>query len=294
MLKVANLIRNLRFAVLLLPVFVLGGCPGPALTIVPTSLPDAAEGRFYTVQLEAQGREPQVWTVGDGDLPPGLRLGRDSAVISGTPTQSGDFAFTITVVDSSNNVRTGSRSYAITVVARLEVNTSLPAARVGSEYNQRIDVDGGVPPYSISVVGLPAGLAFDAETQRISGTPLVEDPELEIQIDVRDAGPPRQHVSERIALPIRPLPVEITTTTLPAARDGVAYSGRIRATAGTPPYEFSVTDGVLPRGLRLDLDSGVISGTPTETGTFEIRVDVVDMDDPPSHDSARLSITVTD
>lgn len=54
----------------------------------------------------------------------------------------------------------------------------------------------------------------------------------------------------------------------------------ITATGGVPPYEFSVTGGPLPAGMTLaPLEEGVsaiLSGTPTETGEFEITISVTD------------------
>ncbi len=57
--------------------------------------------------------------------------------------------------------------------------------------------------------------------------------------------------------------VSVTTTTLPSARIGQAYTATLAATGGTTPYTWSVTSGTLPPGLSLTPSSGVISGTPT-------------------------------
>ena len=68
----------------------------------------------------------------------------------------------------------------------------------------------------------------------------------------------------------------ITTTSLPAAVEGQNYSQTLQASGGTAPYKWSLNPGgSLPVGLTLS-DSGVISGTPTEAGSFSISVSVSD------------------
>jgi hypothetical protein len=45
-----------------------------------------------------------------------------------------------------------------------------------------------------------------------------------------------------------------------------AYTTKLEATGGTPPYAWTVVTGALPNGLTLDSASGQITGTPTAPG----------------------------
>lgn len=65
------------------------------------------------------------------------------------------------------------------------------------------------------------------------------------------------------------------TVGVPLAEDG---SNDIVASGGTSPYTFSVS-GNLPSGLEFTddgVDTGRISGTPTNTGTFDFAVTATD------------------
>jgi hypothetical protein len=68
----------------------------------------------------------------------------------------------------------------------------------------------------------------------------------------------------------------ITTTSLPAAMVGVAYSQTLQATGGTPPYTWSVSAGALPAGVTLNTSTGALTGTPTTAGVFAFTAQVVD------------------
>jgi hypothetical protein len=65
----------------------------------------------------------------------------------------------------------------------------------------------------------------------------------------------------------------VTTASLPVATNGTAYSTLLQNGGGVAPFTWTLVSGVLPQGLALS-SSGVISGTPTETGLFTIRVRV--------------------
>ncbi|SEN77101.1 Ig domain-containing protein [Nonomuraea pusilla] len=77
----------------------------------------------------------------------------------------------------------------------------------------------------------------------------------------------------------------IETASLPAARAGAAYSGRLKAKGGVPFYDWQVVDGALPEGLTLDRFTGEISGRPAAAGSATFTVRLRDYD--------RLSTPVT-
>ncbi|MEZ0484434.1 putative Ig domain-containing protein [Fibrella aquatica] len=68
------------------------------------------------------------------------------------------------------------------------------------------------------------------------------------------------------------------TVTNPTTRSGsvnVFFNQTFSASGGTSPRSFSVASGSLPNGLSLSA-AGVLSGTPTQSGSFTITVQVTD------------------
>jgi pseudomonalisin len=82
-------------------------------------------------------------------------------------------------------------------------------------------------------------------------------------------------------------PIQITTSSLPDATNGVSYSATFTAIGGVAPYLWTILSGSLPPGLSLST-SGVISGTPTTPGVYNFTVQVTDT----IGNSAALSVGV--
>ena len=95
-----------------------GPTPPPALAMTNPpagALADANVSTSYSRTFTAAGGTgPYTWSVPAIDLPPGLALNTNSGVLSGVPTVTGAFAFTVTVTDSLN--ATDSRSYTLQIV----------------------------------------------------------------------------------------------------------------------------------------------------------------------------------
>ncbi len=86
-------------------------------------------------------------------------------------------------------------------------------------------------------------------------------------------------------------PLTVATTSLPAGVVNASYSASLTASGGTTPYAWSIISGSLPPGLSMS-SAGVISGTPTTTGTFNFTARVSDSSNPAQTASQALSILV--
>ncbi|MBX7223559.1 MAG: S8 family serine peptidase [Blastocatellia bacterium] len=99
--------------------------PCPTVTVSPTTLPDGVTGTAYSQTITASGGfgGPFTFAVTAGALPTSLALS-SGGVLSGTPTVSGTYNFTVTATGASGC--TGSRAYTVNVTRQLN-----PSATVG-------------------------------------------------------------------------------------------------------------------------------------------------------------------
>ena len=121
-----------------------------ALQITTAALPGGTLNTPYSQTVAATGGvAPYVWSVSSGSLPSGLTLSSSSGTISGTPTQAGSFAVTISVTDSGGKVVSQSLTIVISGANSLVVPlTSLSFSGMAG---------GGVPPAQNLTVSSTAG-----------------------------------------------------------------------------------------------------------------------------------------
>lgn len=71
--------------------------------------------------------------------------------------------------------------------------------------------------------------------------------------------------------------MHITTTELPAGHAGNEYHAALHGRGGTPPYLWTAADPI-PTGIAIDPESGVLAGTAPDSGSYAIRIRLVDDD----------------
>jgi hypothetical protein len=71
-------------------------------------------------------------------------------------------------------------------------------------------------------------------------------------------------------------PPTVSPASLPTMTAGQPYSQTITASGGIAPYTYSISSGALAPGLALNATTGVISGTPTVSGTANFTVAAAD------------------
>ncbi|SOU04190.1 hemagglutinin [Xanthomonas arboricola pv. fragariae] len=166
---------------------------GPNLALPASTLPAGTAGQAYSAAITPAtgGTAPYRYALTAGALPNGVIVDAATGRLSGTPTLSGTFNFTLTATDSTPSPAVqASQNYSVTIAAATLVlaQPTLPPAVRGSAYNQVLTASGGVAPYRYSIASgtLPAGLTL-ANDGTLSGTPTTQGTS-SFTIAVADAG----------------------------------------------------------------------------------------------------------
>ncbi|MBI1765202.1 MAG: putative Ig domain-containing protein [Acidobacteria bacterium] len=245
------------------------------ITVSPSTLPPGTVGSGYNQSFSAAGGSTSYTFTASGSLPNGLSLS-SGGTLSGTPTASGSFNFTVTATDVLNCV--GSRAYTLTInCAAITLNpASLPTATQGTAYNQSVTASGGTAPYSFSLNGgaLPGGVTLSS-TGNLAGTP-TSTGTFNFTVRASDAN---GCAGERgYTIQVNPPAcgtITISPNTLPPGTVGSSYNQSFSASGGSTSYTFGVS-GSLPNGLSLS-SGGTLAGTPSASGTFNFTVTATDV-----------------
>jgi hypothetical protein len=246
-----------------------------SLQITTSSLPNGAVGSSYSQTLAATGGSGsgRVWTLASGTLPAGLGLS-SGGVISGTPTTVANYSFTVRVTDSASNTTTRLLSISVQNLNPSIDSTSLLVGQVSVAYSNTLVASGGTGSYTWSIVSgtLPTGLSLASSTGIISGTPTTATVN---PITFRVTDTAARTNDKALTLTVT-AGLGFVAAVPPPGRLGVFYQYLFTASGGTSPYSFTVgQELLLPPGVTMD-DSGLLSGTPTASGTFVFSVDVFD------------------
>ena len=278
--------RRCPFAILLF-VLLLASSGGAdtanngTFSFLTETLPEGTTNAEYTVRFVVVNADGPV-TFSVDDLPAGMSLDTASGFLTGRPTETFNKTINVTADDTTQQAL-------LAVLLKINAsggggnagaeftNASLLTARVGTAYAETLTVANNAGALTFGAKGLPPGIALDGATGALSGNPQAPGRYF-ATFSANDAGD-GNNVSTVLPMLVLPADSDFQFTTQ------FANNGEV----GTPFCDTYLTSGAggpvgfaasgLPPGLAMDPDTGVVSGTPTTAGTFEILVSANDRSD---------------
>jgi hypothetical protein len=167
------------------------------------------------------------------------------------------------------------------------IESTLPDGNVGADYSAFINTTGGTGTeqhrFSLVAGALPDGLQmqsfFGVQSTLIHGRPTrIQTSTFTVRVD--DGA---ETATRTFTITINAPVTLVITLPGPTARSGTVgqfYFQNLFASGGRTPYNWSITGGALPPGLRVIRASNGnrIEGTPTARGTFTFNLTVRDQD----------------
>jgi hypothetical protein len=243
------------------------------ITVTNPSMNVGIAGQAFSQSFTQSGAiGTATFTLASGTLPSGLSLSA-SGVLSGVPLQTGSFPITVTVTDSNGCTGTGP---VYNLIINCQTITVTPPSNltgtVGAAYSEQFTQSGGIGAVTFTETGtLPAGMSFAADGT-LSGTP-AQSGAFPITVTATDSNGCTGSVS--VTLTIGCQTITVTNPAVSSGTAGASFSQTFTQSGANGTATFSLASGTLPSGLSLSA-SGVLSGTPTQTGSFPITVKVTD------------------
>jgi hypothetical protein len=252
----------------------------------------ATLGAAYKAYLTSFGVEPYTFVLAAGSLPPGLTLsgyGNPDGKISGTPTATGTYNFTLSVTDSVGCW--GSQPAVIRVACYAGITlwpATLPGGSPGLTYDQTVAASGGAGGYTYSATGLgnPPRLTIDTYSGEITG--MLVPGQYDFTVTATDVNGCAGSKEYSFWVNCPQPPITISPTSIPTGSVGVHYETTFSQTGGVAPIEWDYAPEMpLPDGMSFA--GGALWGSPTQAGVFPLEIYATDV----YHCAAILDVTLT-
>jgi hypothetical protein len=247
-------------------------CP-PGKVGAPYSL------RFLEREGSGCGPGRQTFHLDSGELPPTLTLAPDGT-LSGVPARAGTYRFYVEMREPRDDPahcagKETQREFTLQVCDRLGIVSTPalpPRAEVRAPFRLSLSWCDGVGAVTWSTSGaVPAGLALRPDGS-LAGVPK-EAGTYRFTVTATDF---RQRVARYPATISVAATLRLANIRVPPATAGRPYRAKLGTTGGVAPKFWKITRGRLPRGIRLDADTGVLSGVAKRAGRHRVTVQVQD------------------
>ncbi|WP_313283104.1 putative Ig domain-containing protein [Stenotrophomonas indicatrix] len=247
----------------------------------PLSASVAYNSSANPITLNISGGVPSSVAVGTAPLHGSANASGTSITYQPTAGYAGPDSFTYTATNTAGTSAPATVSVTVGNPA-ITVTASGPmSAQVGASYSQTFTWNGGTAPYSgFTVTGLPAGLSVGGTTATsvtVSGTVSAAG-SFSLVATATDSstgtGPFTTGQGFTLTVGAPTLSMTPAPGNLPM-NYGTATTINFASSGGTAPYSYALAAGSLPAGVSFN-SAGVLSGTPTAPGNYNIAVRAAD------------------
>lgn len=217
----------------------------------------------------------------------GTQAAHGTATASGTsitytPTAgyAGPDAFTYTATNAAGTSSPATVTITVSPPTITYAPAAPPHAKAGAAYSQSIaSASGGSGSYTYQVSSgtPPAGVTLGLNDGVLTGTPTAVGTFTfsVVATDHSTGTGPFSSAPASVTLVVDAPTIVLAPASLPDGTFNTPYSQTITASGGNGTYNYTLDSGALPGGIALS-QTGVLSGTPTAAGTFNITVKASD------------------
>ncbi|MBC3411723.1 autotransporter domain-containing protein [Pseudomonas sp. SWRI51] len=243
--------------------------PAPTLSSINPNSGSTAGGTSVT--LTGTNLSGATAVTFDGVAATGLVVNSSTSVTVTTPAHAaGAVAVSIT---TPGGIATLGSGYTYLVAAPVAGPVSATVAANTSNNTITLSLSGGAAS-SVAIAGGPTNGTATASGTTITYTPTAgySGADAFTYTATNSGG---TSAPATVTVTVSPPTLTVAPATLPNPSYASAYSQTLTASGGNGSYTYAVTTGALPTGLTLST-AGVLAGTPSATGTFNITVTVTD------------------
>ena len=231
-----------------------------------------AQNSSYSDQISASGSGTITYSVNTGALPPGLSLNSSTGAITGTATTVGSYNFSVraTAVDGgvTTTADTGTLTIAVGSAVTLTAGLTNQTLWIGEEYSADLEFAGSPAPTVTRASGtIPPGLSLTS-SGTLSGTPTTSGI---YTFAIKGTNFVNTVTSPSYTFTIQAAPQFTSATEYNQTVTKGSDFSAIPTVTGSG-LTFEKVSGSLPAGLTLDVNSGAITGTPTQAGEFTFQI----------------------
>ena len=270
--------------------------PGTQTTVVNTAV---------RLQIAASDSAGLAMTYSASGLPTGLSISSTNGLITGTTTVAGTYSATVTVTDSAGASGSAAFSWSVLTAVTPPPVDKITVTNPGNQTStvntaarlQIAATDSLGEQLTYRATGLPAGLAINASTGLISGTPTtVGTSSVTVSASDASGASGSASFSWTITTAATPPPSGQLTVTNPGdkvtqAKTEAVYLELISTDSAGLAVTYQATG--LPAGLQFFPAYGLINGIPTTVGTSRVTITATDSSGASASTTFNWTITVS-